>query len=212
MLFEGNLAYLENLYRTWRENPAAVDPAWTPWLQALEEGRITEPPVPTREPPAPASRRPEGRVSPPGSPRIAGSAAPPKAGSAAPPAAGPAQGRLEGLLWAYREVGYFYARLNPLLPGGEPGANYLYPRAKGAYGQLSLGAYGFSEADLDQELAAVGYFPPGASSLRRILRDLEQTYCGSVGVEVLHIQNRPIRNWAAAAHGGDAQPHAALPG
>ena len=175
MLFEGNLAYLEGLYRAWREDPSTVDPAWASWMQALEEGRAEDPPawVP---------------------PRLSASA-PAAAAAPAPAAAGSAQGRLENLLQAYREVGYFYARLNPLLPGGEPGANYLYPRAKGAYGQLSLGAYGFSEADLDQELAAVGYFPPGVSPLRRILRDLEQTYCGSVGVEVLHIQNRPIRNW-----------------
>ena len=46
--------------------------------------------------------------------------------------------------WAYREVGYFYARLNPLLPGAEPAANYLYPRAKGAYEQLSLEEFGLS--------------------------------------------------------------------
>jgi 2-oxoglutarate dehydrogenase E1 component len=167
MLFEGNLAFLEDLYRTWRENPAAVDPAWVPWLEALEQGQTMEPPA------------------------RAGAA--PAAAPAALPAAAP--GRLESLLWAYREVGYFYARLNPLLPGAEPGANYLYPRAKGAYEQLSLEAFGLSAADLDREFSATGYLGPARASLREILRGLEETYCGSVGVEVLHIQNRPIRNW-----------------
>src|SRR5512136_1998394 len=99
MLFEGNLDYLEGLYRAWREDPARVDPAWAAWLQALEDGRVEEPaPIAAM----PASRRPEGRVSPPG--------------PAAPPAASSPQGRLESLLWAYREVGYFFAHLNPLLP------------------------------------------------------------------------------------------------
>jgi 2-oxoglutarate dehydrogenase complex dehydrogenase (E1) component-like enzyme len=54
MLFEGNLAYLESLYRAWREDPSGVDPAWVPWLRALEDGRLEEP-----EPPA--SGRPPGR-------------------------------------------------------------------------------------------------------------------------------------------------------
>ena len=52
------------------------------------------------------------------------------------------QSRVDSLLWAYRDVGYFYAYLNPLRPKHEPSRNYLYPRAKGAYEQLSIEAFG----------------------------------------------------------------------
>jgi 2-oxoglutarate dehydrogenase E1 component len=183
MLFEGNLAYLENLYQAWRADPKGVDPAWVPWLRALEDGRLEEP-----RPPEPAPGRTAGRVSPPALARAAGPAGP-------GPGPGSSQGRLESLLWAYREAGYFYARLNPLLPGGEPGTNYLYPRARGAYEQLSLETFGLGSADLDRQFAPVGYLQTGRAPLREILQALEQTYCGSVGVEVLHIQNLPIRNW-----------------
>jgi len=195
MLFEGNLAYLEGLYLAWREDPAAVDPSWLPWLEAVEAG-VQAGNTGLHAGNTGLHAGEAGRPAvPPASAVSARSVGPAPGGQSADTGSGFLQGRVDSLLWAYREVGYFYARLNPLLPGGEPGANYLYPRAKGAYEQLSLEAFGLSAADLEREFSTGGYLQPARAALREILRAFGQTYCGSVGVEVLHIQNRPIRNW-----------------
>jgi 2-oxoglutarate dehydrogenase E1 component len=173
VVFEDNLAYLETLYQSWRENPDGLDPSWKAWLAAVERGEV----------PVLQVRRP-----PPG-PGLA-------------PTSGPAyadlaykQTRVDSLLWAYRDVGYFYAHLNPLLSGHEPERNYLYPRAKGAYEQLSLEGFGLSEEDLSREFSAGKYMQPSRAPLAEILKAFGETYCSTVGVEFLHIQNRPIRNW-----------------
>jgi 2-oxoglutarate dehydrogenase E1 component len=115
-------------------------------------------------------------------------------GPAAWPEGADRQGRVDSLLWAYRDVGYFYAHLNPLR-GYRPDQNYLYPRARGAYEQLTLEAFGLSEAELQQEFSAGRYMGLGRATLREILDAFQQTYCSTLGVELLHIQNKPIRNW-----------------
>jgi 2-oxoglutarate dehydrogenase E1 component len=199
VLFEGNLSYLEELYQAWRKDPSSVHEGWTAWMQALEDGDGR---LPAGNAPAGESGRAAAvlEAQTPAAqfrrPVLAAEAPAPGNGLGVHGAAeaGSLQARVESLLLAYREVGYFYARLNPLLPDREPGANYLYPRARGAYERLSLEAFGLSVADLDREFSA-GWLLPAKAPLREILRALDQTYCGSIGVEVMHIQNLPIRNW-----------------
>ena len=190
MVFEENLAYLETLYQDWRENPDSLDPSWQAWLAAVERGEV---PVPEVRRPAP-----EGRPSAPGRRPAAPEGRPPAPAAVPGPASQDLiykQTRVDSLLWAYRDVGYFYAHLNPLLSGHEPERNYLYPRAKGAYEQLSLEAFGLSEEDLSQEFSAGMYMQPSRAPLAEILKAFGETYCSTVGVEFLHIQNRPLRNW-----------------
>ena len=177
MLFEGNLAYLEGLYRAWREDPATVDPAWASWMQSLEEGRAEEPPawVPARPP---ASAPPAGR-------RRAGPRPPPEARRAAwrtccrPTAKSATSTRASTPCCRAASRGPTTCTRGPRAPtGSSPWAPTASRRRTWT---RSWPRWATSRR--------------GRAPLRRILQDLEQTYCGSVGVEVLHIQNRPIRNW-----------------
>jgi 2-oxoglutarate dehydrogenase E1 component len=174
VIFEDNLGYLEALYRAWQEDSAALDPSWQAWLAAVELGEV---PIPAVDRPVAPGGRPAAAAVPASSEQVH------------------KQTRVDSLLWAYRDVGYFYARLNPLLPDREPSQNYLYPRARGAYEQLSIEAFGLSEEDLSREFSAGRYMPPSRAPLSEILKVFGQTYCSAVGVEFLHIQNKPIRNW-----------------
>jgi 2-oxoglutarate dehydrogenase E1 component len=181
VVFEDNLAYLETLYQTWRENPDGLDPSWKAWLAAVERGEVPVPEIRRTAPKRPVA--PGGR---------------PTAFAVPEPASSDLifkQTRVDSLLWAYRDVGYFYAHLNPLFSGHEPERNYLYPRAKGAYEQLSLEAFGLSEEDLSQEFSAGKFMQPSRAPLAEILKAFGETYCSTVGVEFLHIQNKPMRNW-----------------
>ncbi|MEJ2701459.1 MAG: 2-oxoglutarate dehydrogenase E1 component [Sedimentisphaerales bacterium] len=105
------------------------------------------------------------------------------------------QGRVDSLLWAYRDIGYLYARLNPL--GGDYGPEHDYLRHEdtGQYEKLTLGEFGISEADLDTIFFAGRAMKPSRAPLREILNAFQETYCGAIGVEFLHIQNKHIRRW-----------------
>ncbi len=118
-----------------------------------------------------------------------------------PPAASAAavktykQGRVDSLLWAYRDVGYIHATLNPL--GGDFGPAHSYLARDGVerYEDLTLHEFGLSDADLDTEFSAGRVMQPPKAPLRDILAAFRETYCRTIGVEFLHIQDKNIRKW-----------------
>jgi 2-oxoglutarate dehydrogenase E1 component len=175
-----SLPFIEELYHAWLRDPSSVDSRWQKVFNDFDGRGFLDLGTPRRMP----------RVTGPGSIAVAGSAA-----SAEDDPGRSKQSRVDSLLWAYRDVGYFYAYLNPLRPKHEPSRNYLYPRAKGAYEQLSIEAFGLSEEDLDREFSAGRAMKPAEARLRDILQAFQETYCSTFGVEFLHIQNKPIRNW-----------------
>jgi 2-oxoglutarate dehydrogenase E1 component len=105
------------------------------------------------------------------------------------------QSRVDSLLWAYRDIGYLYARLNPL--GGDfgPEHDYLRHDEPDVYEKLTLEEFGIPAGDLDTVFSAGRVMKPSPAPLREIIKAFEETYCGSIGVEFLHIQNKNIRRW-----------------
>ena len=68
--------------------------------------------------------------------------------------------------------------------------------------ELSLKHYGFSEADLNKEFTlGPGILPRFATkekqrmSLKQIIENCERLYCGSYGVEYVHIPDRAKCDW-----------------
>jgi 2-oxoglutarate dehydrogenase E1 component len=105
------------------------------------------------------------------------------------------QGRVDSLLWAYRDIGYLYARLNPL--GGDygPGHDYIYRDDVDVYQKLTLEEFGIPADDQDTVFSAGSAMKPSRAPLQEIIAAFQETYCGSIGVEFLHIQNKHIRRW-----------------
>ena len=94
------------------------------------------------------------------------------------------QSTVDSLIYGYRSLGHLIAQTDPL--GSNPADHPA----------LALEAFGLSEADLDRVFVA-GHL--GGASARPTLRDileiLRGTYCGTIGVEYTHIQDRGIRRW-----------------
>jgi 2-oxoglutarate dehydrogenase E1 component len=105
------------------------------------------------------------------------------------------QSRVDSLLWAYRDIGYLYACLNPLGGSFGPDHNYLHRDTAVAYERLTLDSFGISEDNLDTVFSAGRAMKPSTAPLRDIITALRETYCGSIGVEFLHIQDKRIRRW-----------------
>jgi len=94
------------------------------------------------------------------------------------------QARVLQLINAYRVRGHFDAELDPL--GIAP---------KRSHPELDPGYYGFTRDDLSKEFSVGRMFGMPALTLRGILSTLREAYCGTVGIEYMHIQDPEQRRW-----------------
>lgn len=93
------------------------------------------------------------------------------------------EGRVDDMVRAYRELGHTLAQLDPL---GSPRAEQEL---------LTLEAFGFAEADLDQIVSSRFFMGGKGMRLRDLVGALQRIYTGTVGAEFMHIQNAKVRNW-----------------
>jgi 2-oxoglutarate dehydrogenase E1 component len=87
------------------------------------------------------------------------------------------------LVGAFRRTGHVYAHLDPL---SNPPTGRLAD---------DLADFDLGEPDLDQAIGAGGFLGFPAGTLRQLIAALEETYCKSIGVEYMHIQDRQVRQW-----------------
>ncbi|MFZ7125201.1 MAG: 2-oxoglutarate dehydrogenase E1 component [Desulfobacterales bacterium] len=93
------------------------------------------------------------------------------------------QVRVEALKHRYREIGHLLACMDPLeaCPTEHP--------------LLSLEAFGLSRDDLDRPFHTRRFSDKGQAPLKDIIRALKETYCRSIGVEYMHLQDPEERRW-----------------
>jgi 2-oxoglutarate dehydrogenase E1 component len=93
------------------------------------------------------------------------------------------QSRVEALVYRYRDIGHLLSCLDPLVscPTDHP--------------LLNLQAFGLGEEDKEAEFYAPGMNKGRRMPLKEILGRLRKTYCGSVGVEYMHLQDPDERKW-----------------
>ena len=88
------------------------------------------------------------------------------------------------LISAYRLRGHENARLNPLgLPHAPPVED------------LDPSFHGLEPSDLDREFDSGSLVAPPRMTLREIVALCDRVYCGSIGVEYLHISDTRKRRW-----------------
>lgn len=93
------------------------------------------------------------------------------------------QDRVDQLIRAYRVRGHLMASLDPL--------NIPRPKVM----ELDPAYYGLTEADLRRTFSTVTIKGPDVLSLEQILEQLRATYCQSIGVQYMHIDNAAIKEW-----------------
>lgn len=93
------------------------------------------------------------------------------------------QARAIGLIYAYRSIGHTIARINPLT------------KKQPANPRLTLQRLGFDEADLEKVYHTGNYLGGLEMPLGELIERLEKTYCRTIGVEYIHIQETPRRRW-----------------
>ena len=169
-----NAGFIVELYTRYLENPASVDESWGRFFSEMKD----ELPTVLTEMRGPSW----GRSAPP----MIGNGATiaPEPNTEALRRATNDSIRALQLIRAYRVRGHLEADLDPL--GLEK---------RGPYPELDYRSYGFTEADLDREIFINNLLGREQATLREIIAVLRQTYCGTVGVEYMHIQVPAERAW-----------------
>lgn len=93
------------------------------------------------------------------------------------------QSRVESLIYRYRDLGHLLACLDPLTacPTEHP--------------LLTLEAVNLTPQDLDREFFTHRFAASRRAPLKEIIQALKETYCRSIGVEFMHLQDPSERSW-----------------
>ena len=92
---------------------------------------------------------------------------------------------VDQLIRSYRSRGHMIANLDPL------------GRRPTSHPELELGYHGLSESDLDLQFSTRS-MGGGMMTLRQIVRRLHNTYCRTIGVQFMHIDNPRLKSWLQA--------------
>ncbi|KAI9841618.1 MAG: 2-oxoglutarate dehydrogenase E1 component [Thelocarpon superellum] len=182
---QGNTAnYIDAMYMQWKRDPSSVHVSWQVYFGNMENG--TMPTSQAFQPPPTIVPTPTGGV-----PQFV-----PQAG------AGESSDvtnhlKVQLLVRAYQARGHHKAKIDPLGIRGEAEA-FGYSKPK----ELQLEHYQFTEQDLDHEFdLGPGILPRfkregrEKMTLREIIAACERTYCGSFGVEYIHIPDKEQCDW-----------------
>ncbi|WP_185860756.1 2-oxoglutarate dehydrogenase E1 component [Blattabacterium cuenoti] len=87
------------------------------------------------------------------------------------------------MIHAYRKRGHFFTNTNPIR------------KRRKHFPSLDLKNFGLSEKDLDTNFEVGNLIGLGKISLRSIIHYLKKIYCGSIGIEYMHISNPEKIQW-----------------
>jgi 2-oxoglutarate dehydrogenase E1 component len=176
-LFGANAPYVEELYEAYLDNPGSVPEPWRDWFDGLQH-------VPAAD--GSASRdQPHAPVVESFAQRAKANAFVPRATSDELEVARK-QVHVQSLIAAYRFLGSRWADLDPL----KRSERLRIPELEPAF-------YDLTESDMDMVFSATNtYFTTAEDmTLREILQALRETYCGTIGAEIMHCTEPGEKRW-----------------
>jgi len=167
-----SLGFIEELYANYLADPTSVSADWRRYFKQMANGH--RPIGPARLGP---SFRPSSLFNPPGKSDGTGSDSVRELEMAL------LQDRVDQLVRAYRVRGHRVANIDPL---GIPRPHLP---------ELDPESYGLTEADMDRTFSTDTIGGSDMLSLRRILERLRNTYCRSIAVQFMHMDDLSVRRW-----------------
>ncbi len=160
-----NADIIDQNYDLWKENPEALDADWQAFYEGFELALNGH--TNGAEASQPAIAQSSGELAPPLNVFEFARK----------------QARFTGMIYAFRSIGHTQANYNPLFV--EAPKN---PR-------LKLRRLGFEKTELEERYSTGNYLGDQRMSVAELFDKLTRTYCSSIGVEYLHIQETPRRRW-----------------
>ncbi|HYC06144.1 MAG TPA: 2-oxoglutarate dehydrogenase E1 component [Azospirillaceae bacterium] len=195
ILFGANARFIAELHARYLENPGSVDPSWQGFFADMDEdtrailgelkgaswapstAAIIGAPDPDAPPPAKDGKDKKANGAAPAA--VAGGISPEQARQTTLDSI-----RALMLIRAYRVRGHLMAKLDPL------------GLTKPAYHpELDPATYGFGPGDMDRPIFINNVLGIETGTMRQILETVQRTYCGSIGVEFMHIQDPDQKAW-----------------
>jgi 2-oxoglutarate dehydrogenase E1 component len=159
--------FAEELYAEFLRDPALVPPGWRKYFASLQPRGTDAVLAPSFH--AASIFNPLG-VAPNGNGQVAAEVA-------------SRQDRVDQLVRAYRVSGHLEAKVDPLgIP--RPPIPWLDPAC-----------YGLTAEDMARSFSSTTIAGPPQLKLREIIERLRHTYCGSIGVQYMHIDDTHIKDW-----------------
>ncbi|HUX79255.1 MAG TPA: 2-oxoglutarate dehydrogenase E1 component [Alphaproteobacteria bacterium] len=173
-----NALYIARVYATYLANPSSVGPEWRQYFKSLGE----EEAIALKDFLGPSwIGRPflEKETAPPPTSPLKGEVAPEEVKNAILDSV-----RALMLIRAYRARGHMAANLDP-----------LQLTKKEYFPELDPKTYGFGPEDYDRPIFINDVLGLPYATLNEIIERLCKTYCGTIGVEFLHIQDPEKKLW-----------------
>jgi 2-oxoglutarate dehydrogenase E1 component len=193
-LYGGNAAFVEELYAKWATDPASVEASWQSFFSSLRDPAAEVKAAaqePSWTPKAVAEARPDWLSALDGMwPAVEaklGKAIASKTPDATPEAVRKAtldSLRAIMMIRAYRMRGHLAANLDPLGIADKPDTSELDPAA-----------YGFAPEDYERPIFLDFVLGLEVSTVSEILSILRRTYCGTLGVQYMHISDPNEKAW-----------------
>ncbi len=201
-----NATFIAELYARYLKNPGSVDASWRMFFAELEDDGLAILDELRGASWAPSAAGVIGCNGGGAALGLPGTPAPAEAGGGVPSASGTPATLARGLaerpevdrirqatldsinalmmIRVYRVRGHLIAKFDPLGLEGQTHHSELDPRT-----------YGFNEEDMDRPIYINHAFGMEMATPREIVQVLRETYCGSIGVEFMHIQEPAERAW-----------------
>ena len=198
-----NAAFIADLYARWVRDPATVEPSFATLFEALNDEARSVLTDASGASWAPRHWEIEAEGPPPGTPLPLAAKKPPVSNGAAaaeasrpgmpmPKAEAAAHAHADTinsiralmLIRAFRVRGHLEAKLDPL--------GLQTPRH---HPELDPATYGFEPKDYDRAIFIDNMLGRETATLREILAVLQESYCGSIGIEFMHIQDTAQKAW-----------------
>src|SRR5581483_6857993 len=167
-----NLAFIEALYEDYLRDPSSVAPDWQRYFSDIADAEYRFP-----KPRFGPSFRPASIFNAPAGPA---QRAPTRLDD---PEIAALQDRVYMLTRLYRVRGHRIAQVDPLgIPRPMPP-------------ELTPEFFGITEADMDAPVYSETFQYDGPLTLGKLLERLRNTYCRSIGVQYMHIDDLSVRRW-----------------
>ncbi|MFQ5765098.1 MAG: thiamine pyrophosphate-dependent enzyme, partial [Rhodospirillales bacterium] len=194
-LYTGNQVYIAEVYERYLDDPGSVDPRWQEFFAGLADDirDLLQEKKGASWAPSTSGVVGQGDLAPLAEQMTR------DAGDQAVEHARPAPERMSAtkvreatldsirslmLIRAYRVRGHLLAKLDPL--GLE---------AREHHPELDPKTYGFQDRDMDREIFVNYVLGLETATIREIMSILQETYCGHIGIEFMHIQDPDEKAW-----------------
>jgi len=177
-----NATFINDLHKEWKENPNSVPKEWDLWFKNNSDDVILD------DGPSWAKKNSQviGAIDTVASVRAVARGIAGKGDLSATDlrAATTDSIRAIMLIRAFRINGHLLAKLDP-----------LNLQERDVHPELNPKTYGFKEDDWDRPIFIDNVLGMESATLRQIMEIVKETYCGSIGIEFMHVQDPAQKAW-----------------